>query len=52
EVAKKSKEPAEKAQEAPQYVKPKPAAVKINETAEKPMPAENVKELAEKPKEP
>nr|GFC30032.1 ulp1 protease family, C-terminal catalytic domain-containing protein [Tanacetum cinerariifolium] len=54
EVAEKSKEPAEKAQEAPQYVKPKPkeAAVKTNEAAEKPMPTENVKELAENPKEP
>nr|GFC84438.1 cytochrome P450 [Tanacetum cinerariifolium] len=52
EVAEKSKEPAKKAQEAPQYVKPKPAAVKTKEAAEKPMPAENVKELAEKPKEP
>nr|GFB75212.1 ulp1 protease family, C-terminal catalytic domain-containing protein [Tanacetum cinerariifolium] len=32
--------------------KPKPAAVKTKEVAEKPKPAENVKEVAEKPKEP
>nr|GEV28408.1 hypothetical protein CTI12_AA283080 [Tanacetum cinerariifolium] len=41
-----------KAQEASQNVKPKPAAVKTNEAAEKPKPVENVKELAEKPKKP
>nr|GEY08165.1 ubiquitin-specific protease 13 [Tanacetum cinerariifolium] len=41
-----------KAQKAPQNVKPKPAAVKTNEAAEKPNPAKNVKKLAEKPKEP
>nr|GFB76838.1 ulp1 protease family, C-terminal catalytic domain-containing protein [Tanacetum cinerariifolium] len=53
-----------KAHEAPQNVKPKPAAVNTKEAAEKPkpdentkeaaekpMPAENIKELAEKPKE-
>ncbi|GKF54991.1 hypothetical protein Tco_0165331, partial [Tanacetum coccineum] len=37
-----------KAQKAPQNVKPKPAAVNTKEAAEKPKPAENVKELAEK----
>nr|GEV35540.1 hypothetical protein [Tanacetum cinerariifolium] len=41
-----------KAQKAPQNVKPKPAAVKTKEAVEKPNPAENVKRLAEKPKEP
>nr|GFB76974.1 AP2/B3-like transcriptional factor family protein [Tanacetum cinerariifolium] len=41
-----------KAQKAPQNVKPKPAAVKTKKAAEKPKPAENVKELAEKPKAP
>nr|GEW89137.1 peptidase C48, SUMO/sentrin/Ubl1 [Tanacetum cinerariifolium] len=46
------KEPAEKAHEAPQNVKPKPTAVKKKEAAEKPKPTENVKEVAEKPKEP
>nr|GFD38476.1 hypothetical protein [Tanacetum cinerariifolium] len=45
-------EPAEKAHKAPQNVKPKPAAVKTKEATEKPMPTENVKELAEKLKEP
>nr|GEZ83000.1 peptidase C48, SUMO/sentrin/Ubl1 [Tanacetum cinerariifolium] len=40
-----------KAQKAPQNVKPKPAAMKIKEAAEKPKSAENVKELAEKPNE-
>nr|GFB77195.1 hypothetical protein [Tanacetum cinerariifolium] len=40
------------AQEAPQYVKPKAADVKTKKADEKPMPAENIKELAEKPKEP
>nr|GEZ45980.1 hypothetical protein [Tanacetum cinerariifolium] len=39
-----------KAQEA--SVKTKPADVKANEAAEKPKPVKNVKELAEKPKEP
>nr|GEY90704.1 ubiquitin-specific protease 13 [Tanacetum cinerariifolium] len=52
EAAEKPKEPAEKAQKAPQNVKLKPAAVKTKEAAEKPMPDENVKELAENPKEP
>nr|GEV35475.1 ulp1 protease family, C-terminal catalytic domain-containing protein [Tanacetum cinerariifolium] len=59
ELAKKPKEPAEKAQKAPQNaqkapqnVKPKPAAVKTKEAADKLKPAENVKELDEKPKEP
>nr|GFB71443.1 ulp1 protease family, C-terminal catalytic domain-containing protein [Tanacetum cinerariifolium] len=42
----------EKAQEAPQNVKPKPAAVKTKEAAEKPKPAENVKEVTKKSKEP
>nr|GEU72387.1 ulp1 protease family, C-terminal catalytic domain-containing protein [Tanacetum cinerariifolium] len=42
----------EKAHKAPQNVKPKSAAVKTKEAAEKPKPVENVKELAEKPKEP
>nr|GEZ16458.1 hypothetical protein [Tanacetum cinerariifolium] len=41
-----------KAQKAPQNVKPKPAAVKTKEATEMPKPTENVKELAEKPKEP
>ncbi|GJW01805.1 hypothetical protein Tco_1557056 [Tanacetum coccineum] len=41
-----------KAQKAPQNIKPKPAAVNTKEAVEKLKPAENVKELAEKPKEP
>ncbi|GJR18145.1 hypothetical protein Tco_0966672, partial [Tanacetum coccineum] len=41
-----------KAQKAPQNVKPKSAAVNTKEAAEKPKPTENVKELAENPKEP
>nr|GEU32295.1 hypothetical protein [Tanacetum cinerariifolium] len=41
-----------KAQKAPQNVKPKPAVVKTKDAAEKPKSSENVKELAEKPKEP
>nr|GFA82638.1 ulp1 protease family, C-terminal catalytic domain-containing protein [Tanacetum cinerariifolium] len=47
-AAEKTKEAAE----APQNVKPKPAAVKAKEAAEKPKPTENIKEVAEKPKEP
>nr|GEY51222.1 cytochrome P450 [Tanacetum cinerariifolium] len=41
-----------KAHKAPQNVKLKPAVVNTKEAAKKPKPAENVKELAEKPKEP
>nr|GFB89165.1 hypothetical protein [Tanacetum cinerariifolium] len=41
-----------KAQKAPLNVKPKPAAMKTKEAAKKPKPTENVKELAEMPKEP
>ncbi|GJT06690.1 ulp1 protease family, C-terminal catalytic domain-containing protein [Tanacetum coccineum] len=53
ELAEKANELAEKSQKAPQNVKPKLAAVKTKEAVEKPKPAaENVKELAEKPKEP